>query len=86
MEKLLQDAATDAGIYEKHLRRHWGTVKENSQLAAALKQVVSATEPVRLETMQAYKLYNMGLVKRQGDRVTPRCKLYQQYFREHLQD
>ncbi len=54
LEKLLQDAATDAGIYEKHLRRHWGTVKENSQLAAALKQVASATEPVRLETMQAY--------------------------------
>ena len=54
--------------------------------AAALKQVVTVTEPVRLETMQAYKLYSMGLIKRQGDRVTPRCQLYQQYFQERLRN
>ena len=84
LEQLLQDAPTDAGIYEEHLRRHWGTLKENSQLAAALQQVVTAAESVRLETMQAYKLYSMGLIKRIGDRVTPRCQLYQQYFRERL--
>jgi hypothetical protein len=81
LEKLLQDAPTDAGIYEGHLRRHSGTLK-NPELAAALKQVVTTSEPVRLETMQAYKLYSMGLIKRIGDRVTPRCQLYQQYFRE----
>jgi hypothetical protein len=83
LEKLLQDAPTDAGIYEGHLRRHSGVLK-NSELAAALKQVVTTSEPVRLETMQAYKLYSMGLIKRIGDRVTPRCHLYQQYFRERL--
>ncbi len=86
LEKLLQDAPTDAGIYEEHLRRHWLTLKENPELAAALKEVVTATEPVRLETMQAYKLYRMGLIKRIGDRVTPRCQLYQQYFRERLKN
>jgi hypothetical protein len=84
LEKLLQDAPTDAGIYEGHLRRHSGTLK-NPELAAALKQVVTTSEPVRLETMQAYKLYSMGLIKRIGDRVTPRCHLYQQYFRERLE-
>ena len=84
LEPLLQDAPTDAGIYEEHLRRHWGSLKENPELAAALKQVVTTTEPVRLETMQAYKLYSMGLIKRQGDRVTSHCELYQQYFRERL--
>jgi hypothetical protein len=86
LEQLLQDAPTDAGIYEEHLRRHWGTLKENFQLAAALQQVVTAAESVRLETMQAYKLYSMGLIKRIGDRVTPRCQLYQQYFRERLRN
>jgi hypothetical protein len=84
IEKLLEEAATDAGIYEEHLRRHLRTIKENPELVAGLRQVVTATEPVRLETMQAYKLYSMGLIKRQGDRVTPRCQLYQQYFRERL--
>ncbi|HEY9633968.1 MAG TPA: AAA-like domain-containing protein [Coleofasciculaceae cyanobacterium] len=86
LEKLLQDAPTDAGIYDNHLRRHLDTLKENLELVVALKQVVTATEPVRLETMQAYQLYSMGLVKRQGDRVTPRCELYQQYFRERLRN
>ncbi len=84
LEKLLQDAPTDAGIYANHLRRNLSTLIENPELAAALKQVLTTTEPVRLETMQAYKLYSMGLIKRIGDRVMPRCELYQQYFREHL--
>lgn len=85
LEKLLQDAPTDGGIYEEHLRRHLKTIKKSPELSAALKQVVTVTEPVRLETMQAYKLYSMGLIKRQGDRVMPRCQLYQQYFRERLE-
>ena len=81
LSKLLQDAPTEAGIYEAHLRRHWGILKENSELAAALKQVVSATEPVQIETMQAYQLYSMGLIQRKRDRVIPRCQLYWQYFK-----
>ncbi|MEQ8974293.1 MAG: AAA-like domain-containing protein [Coleofasciculus sp. C1-SOL-03] len=80
LSKLLQDAPTEAGIYEAHLRRHWGMLRENAELAAALKQVVSATEPVRIETMQAYQLYSMGLIQRKRDRVVPRCQLYRQYF------
>jgi hypothetical protein len=86
LEKLLQDAPTDAGFYEGHLRQRWLTLKENPELAIALKEVVTATEPVRIETMQAYKLYSMGLVKRQGDRVMPRCQLYQKYFQERLRN
>ena len=84
LDKLLQDAPTDTGIYEGHLRRHLGTLIENPELAVALKAVVRATEPVRLETMQAYKLYRMGLIQRIRDRVIPRCQLYQLYFRERL--
>lgn len=86
LQQLLQYASTDAGIYADHLRRHLVTLQENTKLAAAMKQVVSSVEPVRLETMQAYKLYSMGLIKRQGNQVAPRCLLYQQYFLEHLND
>jgi AAA-like domain/Effector-associated domain 4 len=86
LQQLLQDASTDAGIYQDHLRRHLVTLQENPKLAAAMKQVVSSFEPVRLETMQAYKLYSMGLIKRQGNDVISRCLLYQQYFLEHLHD
>lgn len=84
LEELLQDAATDAGIYNVHLRRYLETLKQYPELATALKRVVAATESVRLETMLAYKLYSMGLIKRQGDRVTPRCELYRHYFRDRL--
>jgi hypothetical protein len=84
--QLLQDAPTDAGIYSEHLRRHLVTLKEHAELAAALKQVVTSTEPVRLETIQAYKLDGMGLIKRQGNQSSARCELYRVYFGERLGD
>jgi len=84
LDELLQDAATDAGIYSQHLRHHLATLKEHPELANALEKVVNATEPVPLDTMQAYKLHSMGLIEQQGNQVTPRCQLYRQYFREHL--
>ena len=85
LDQLLQEAATDAGIYKDHLRRHLDTFQHYSGLAAVFSEVITAVEPPRLETMQAYKLYSMGLVKRLGDRVTPRCQLYRDYFRERLE-
>ncbi|PMB39655.1 serine/threonine protein kinase, partial [Fischerella thermalis CCMEE 5330] len=84
LENLLQTAPTNAGIYEEHLRRFLHIFQVNSSLAEAFMQVVKATEPVDIETIQAYQLYSMGLVKRVGDKLVPRCQLYQQYFREHL--
>jgi AAA-like domain len=86
LEELLQTAPTNAGIYEEHLRRFLHTFKVNPHLAEAFIQVVIAIEPVSIETMQAYQLYSMGLVKRVGDNLTPSCRLYQQYFREHLKN
>ncbi|MBW4451028.1 MAG: AAA-like domain-containing protein [Spirirestis rafaelensis WJT71-NPBG6] len=86
LENLLQTAPTNAGIYEEHLRRFLNYFKLNLHLAEAFIQVVTATEPVCIETMQAYQLYSMGLVKRVGDNLIPRCQLYQKYFREQLED
>ncbi|MBD2731843.1 AAA-like domain-containing protein [Nostoc sp. FACHB-892] len=84
LENLLQTAPTNAGIYEAHLRRFLHTFKVNTNLAVAFMQVITATEAVEIETIQAYQLYSMGLVKRVGDKLIPRCQLYQKYFREHL--
>ncbi|RCJ19636.1 serine/threonine protein kinase [Nostoc minutum NIES-26] len=86
LEKLLQNASTNAGIYEEHLRRFLHTFKVNPNLTEAFIKVVTGTEPVDIETMSAYQLYSMGLVKRLGDKLTPSCQLYQQYFREHLKN
>lgn len=80
LEQLLQDAPTEAGIYSNHLRRHWENLQKNPELAQTYKKVVKSSEPVELERVQSYKLHSMGLVKRQGDKVTPSCDLYRQYF------
>jgi AAA-like domain len=86
LEKLLQNSATNEGIYEEHLRHFLHILKVNPHLDKAFLEVVMAQEPVSIETMSAYQLYSMGLVKRIGDKLTPSCQLYQQYFREHLKN
>lgn len=84
LEELLQAAPTDAGIYSQHLRPLLVILREDFQLATAFARVISTSEPVRVDSTVAYKLYSMGLVQWQGDRVIPRCQLYRQYFRERL--
>jgi DNA-binding Xre family transcriptional regulator len=85
LEQVLQDAATEAGIYGNYLRRHWSVIQQHSELAEALKKVVKATTSVRLKPMQAYKLHRMGLVHLAGNEVTIACNLYRQYFCDRLE-
>jgi hypothetical protein len=84
LEDVLETAPTDAGLYSDHLRRHLWNLEQHPPLAAAIKKVVDTSEPVRLESMQGFKLHSMGLVNLQGNDVTPRCNLYRQYFRVRL--
>jgi AAA-like domain len=80
LEQLLAEARTDAGIYRHHLREFWFSLQQEPKLMAAFQIVISATEPVRLETISAYQLQSMGLVKLAGNEVEPRCQLYRSYF------
>lgn len=84
LEQLLQDASTEAGVYSDHLRRHLKTLQKYPELEAAMKAVVQEEQPVRLESELAYKLNGLGLIRRQGNAVVPRCEIYQQYFRDRL--
>lgn len=86
LEQLLRDAATEAGIYSNHLRRHLEVLQHTPELAQALQKVVASSEPVELDSMQIYKLHSMGLVQQQDDRVMPRCNLYREYFCRVLSD
>lgn len=85
LEQLLQTAATDAGLYSDHLRRHLWNLQQYPELATAMTQVVAVRHPVRLESMQAFRLHSMGLVRLQGNEVIPRCDLYYQYFQDRLE-
>ena len=77
-------APTEASIYGDHLRRHLWNLQQHPKLASAFTQVVTTNEPVELESMLAFKLHSLGLVKLQGNFVTPRFNLYRQYFRYKL--
>ncbi len=78
--ELLKAAPTSTGIYVHHLQRHWATLQEQPALAIAFHTVMSATEPVPLEPILAYKLSSMGLIKLDDNKATLSCQLYRQYF------
>jgi DNA-binding Xre family transcriptional regulator len=80
MAQLLKTAPTSTGIYSHHLQRHLIVLKEQPELASALNTVMSAIEPVQLESILAYKLISLGLIKQSESRAIPSCELYRQYF------
>lgn len=84
LNELLQTAPTEAGLYGDHLRRHLWHLQQHPELAAAFAKVVTASEPVELPSVQAFKLHSMGLVQMRGNYVTPRFDLYRQYFRDRV--
>ena len=84
LEQILEEAATDTGIYADHLRLHLWNLKQHPELAKALKQVLEADSPVELEPVNKFKLNSMGLVHLQGNQVMIRYDLYRQYFQTRL--
>ncbi|MBR8837078.1 MAG: AAA-like domain-containing protein [Stigonema ocellatum SAG 48.90 = DSM 106950] len=85
LSQLLQIAPTKQGMYTDHLRRHLSNLREDGNLVTAMRQVIKATPPIRIEADLAFKLRSMGLVKFQGNNVIPAYELYRQYFLEHLE-
>lgn len=87
LNQMLQDAATDAGIYRDHLWELWQMVHADPQLVAVFKKVITVPSPLRLELQelkQSHKLYRMGLIERAGNGVVVRCQLYQLYFQDRF--
>lgn len=84
LKQLLANAPTEAGVYQEHLRRHGQNLEHYAELGAALRRVVAADAPVRLESIHAFKLQSMGLVNLCGNEVTLRYGLYREYFRDRF--
>jgi hypothetical protein len=83
---ILQNAATDVGIYRQYLQDHWANLQNYSELKAALKQVVIADSAVQLEQVLEFKLLSTGLVKQNQHGISPSCRLYRDYFAEKFRD
>ncbi|MEG4276347.1 AAA-like domain-containing protein [Microcoleus sp. MON1_C1] len=86
LAEVLQNAATDVGIYRQYLQSHWANLQNYSELKAALQQVVCADSAVNLEQVLEFKLLSMGLVKQNQHGITPSCRLYRDYFAEKFLD
>lgn len=84
LSQLLKTATTEAGIYSNLLRHYWNIIQQHTELVEALKKVVAATDQVRLDSIQSYKLHSMGLVYLEGNRVRIASNLYRQYFSDRL--
>jgi hypothetical protein len=79
-DQFLQDAPTEAGIYNHYLRGYLEKLQQFPELAVALKQAIASSEPIELESRISYQLYNLGLVQRQHNHIKPSCHLYREYF------
>jgi AAA-like domain/CHAT domain len=84
LDELLRMAPTDEGMYRDYLNERLQSLEKNSLLVEAMKQVVNADSAVRLSSKEAFKLDSMGLIKRLGNNIVPRCNLYRLYFRDRL--
>ncbi|VEP17131.1 conserved hypothetical protein [Hyella patelloides LEGE 07179] len=80
LEKLLQNAVSETGIYSNSLRRLSNILNQSPELSSAFARVVQSDEPIALNSLQIYKLHSLNLVKYQQNLVSPRCKLYRNYF------
>ncbi|MEY2855765.1 MAG: hypothetical protein RLZZ74_74 [Cyanobacteriota bacterium] len=84
LAQIIQEATTDTGIYQDHLRSHLIILGEHPDLARAFKQVINSEEAVTLNSIVAYELESMGLVTLTGNETTPSCELYRVYFCDRL--
>lgn len=84
LQEFLDTATTESGLYREHLHRHLWNLERYPELAAAMEDVVVASEPIRLNMTLGIRLCSLGLVKLEGNRVKPSCQLYRQYFRKCL--
>ena len=83
-EQLLKLASTEEGIYRNHLHQQLQNLQQHSQLQVAYEKVVTASEPVPLDTEVGFKLHSLGLVKLSGNNYFPSCNLYRLYFSTRL--
>jgi AAA-like domain len=84
IKHLLEDALTQIGIYQDHLRSYLSKLQKSPNIAEVFKEIVMADKAVPLEVISAYKLESMGLVNLHGDMATLSCDLYRLYFRDRL--
>ena len=82
VEELFRRSLYERGPFGDHLRYHLSRVYDHTTLVKGLLQVFnSQTCP---DERVFFRLRGAGLIRREGQKVVPRCQLYEAYFQEHL--
>ncbi len=84
LQKLLEQAPTEAGIYNDYLRRLLIKIQAEPQLKAALQKILSSDIAVSIDSILAHQLESLGLIDLDGDRVQLCCALYRLYLTKQL--
>lgn len=78
---LIASAASREGIfYQRHLARLEQTLINQPDLSTAMANLLRARTEAILSPRTRGQLEGLGLVKVQGESITPRCDLYRKYF------
>ncbi|MEQ8386925.1 MAG: AAA-like domain-containing protein [Coleofasciculus sp. A1-SPW-01] len=85
LEEVLATAATPRGIYRDYLLMYGQKLHQSPELVAAFNQVVGVNHSVRLNLEVADVLENLGLVRWEGDGVSPRYELFRRYFESRIE-
>jgi len=84
IEQIIQNAATEVGLFGKHLTTRLVKVEKDVHLNEVLRSLVDSPQPLRFDLATTAKLDSMGLVLRTDHGVKIRNQLYRRYFRDRL--
>jgi hypothetical protein len=84
MATVFDVSAADAGPFGGHLRYHLFRMHNNGPLVRGMLQVIRQRTCDDEQVLR--RLEKAGLVRQVGRQVQPRCRLYAEYFKEHLHE
>jgi hypothetical protein len=80
--QIIETAASDTGPFGDHLRYHLFRLSNQPRLVDELRQIIRSGSSA--DEWAFNELRSAGLVRRDGERVLARCRLYAAYFQQHL--
>ncbi|NJL81360.1 MAG: hypothetical protein HC917_26005, partial [Richelia sp. SM2_1_7] len=69
-------APTDEGLFGDFLYHYLLVLEDDKFLKTAMQQVIQSDVPVKIDSVQAFKLRSMGLIESKGNEVQSLCNLY----------
>jgi hypothetical protein len=80
--ELLSQSTAERGPFVAHLHHHLNRLQQRPELQEGLRQVLRGQ--TLTDELVFFRLQGAGLVRRENERVVPRCRLYAAYFQKRL--